>query len=446
MKESIFLDCLEHQKSSNGKPFWDDLSAKYAEDGYRSAEQLRSDFRREKKRRGFPSLDDEQTSYEEGDSYINIVCSSKRIKTQEDAIREFHIDTDIWEVERFKVKTSEGYRRDRIVQWDVSDGKVTNGHVDDSGKMLIVPMYHVEVRLVKKKSVANARDAIDLMIEDAKKFSPKYEQIKYPKYKDGCLYEIGIPDFHYGRLCWSAESGSDYDIKIAEQSIQSVLDQLLIDSQTYKISRILFPIGNDYFNSDTKANTTTRGTPMQEDTRYQKTFRKGRQLAVKMIDKCSKIAPVDVIIVPGNHDETRSFFLGDALECWYHDSPNVTINNSPKSRKYYSYGKNLIGFTHGCFEKINSLPLIMAVEEPKLWAESEFREMHLGDRHHKEDIIHAANEGIGVTVRILRSLVPEDAWTFNNGYVGSLKAGEGFVWHPDKGLIAQFTASPVLEE
>jgi hypothetical protein len=71
--------------------------------------------------------------------------------------------------------------------------------------------------------------------------------------------------------------------------------------------------------------------------------------------------------------------------------------------------------------------------------------MHLGDRHHKEDIIHAANEGIGVTVRILRSLVPEDAWTFNNGYIGSLKAGEGFVWHPEKGMIAQFTAMPIVD-
>jgi hypothetical protein len=81
---------------------------------------------------------------------------------------------------------------------------------------------------------------------------------------------------------------------------------------------------------------------------------------------CVQVAPVDVLIVPGNHDRERMFYAGAALECWYHGSPNVLVDNGAQLRKYYSLGKNLIGFTHGSEEKFTMLPGIMAHEVPQL--------------------------------------------------------------------------------
>jgi hypothetical protein len=115
-------------------------------------------------------------------------------------------------------------------------------------------------------------------------------------------------------------------------------------------------------------------------------------------------------------------------------------------RKYYNFGSNLIGFAHGADEKLDKLPLIMAMEQPELWAKTKNREWHTGDRHHKKDIMYtASDEGGGMVVRILRSLASADAWTFNKGYVGALRAGESFLWHPQDGLIAQFTATPDIK-
>ena len=440
MNEKIFLDCLETQQNSGGKSFWSDLAKKH---GYETGEKLRCAFKNERKRRGMLGQGEEETtSYEQDDRFINIVCSSRRLLTKEEIVAQFKVDTTIWEIERFKVKTSEGYRKDRKVVWQVEDGKVLKGDVNDTGKMLVVPLYHLEVRFIKKKNIEQARDALDTLVENAKKFAPKYTKIKYNKTKDACLYEIDLPDIHFGRLAWEEESGQDSDIKIATNAVNSVLDQLILNAQNYNIGRILLPIGNDFFNVDSKNNTTTMGTPQQEDTRWQKTFTKGRELAVEMIDKCAAIAPVDVLVVPGNHDEQRSFYLGTALDCWYHNNSDVTINNSAMSRKYYSYGKNLIGFTHGQTPKNNNLPLIMAVEEPEKWANSKFREWHTGHYHSSSNIIHSTKEGIGVVVRILRSLAIADAWTFNKGFVGAIRGGEGFLWHPENGLVAQFTAMP----
>lgn len=384
----------------------------------------------------------EQTSYSEEDGFINIVCSSKRVLSKEDIIKQFNIDLSVWEIEKFTVKTSEGYRKDRSVTWQVKDGRVLDGKVEDTGKMLVVPLYHVEVRLIKKKEVYDAKIAISQMLKDIEKFAPTYQPIKYETSKDGHLFEVDLPDVHFGRLSWADESGLDYDINIAKKSILKVINDLLSASKLYKINKILLPIGNDFFNVDNREGTTARGTPQQEDTRWQKTFKAGREICVEMIDMCSSIAKTDVIIVPGNHDLQRSFYLGDSLESWYRKCKNVTINNSAKSRKYYYYGNNLIGFTHGYFEKLDRLPLIMAHEEPELWAKSSNREWHTGDKHKKKDLMVFSSEDSGMVVRILRALAVADAWTFNMGYVGTKRAAEAFMWHPSNGLVAQFHAYP----
>ena len=449
MEESVFQECLKKQENNQGEPFWNNLASKF---GYPSGESLRGAVKREKRKRGYFNPDSEnyqenseRTSFEQGNDFINIICASKRITDEKGIIEQFKIDTDLWELEKFKVKTSEGYRKDRVVEWEVRHGHVIHGHVDDSGKMLVTPLYHIEARFIKKIRVAKAKDAVELIIEDAKKFAPKYPVINYKKHSDGLLYEVSMPDIHFGRLAWEEETGEDFDIKIARKAVDSVVEQLLSYTLKYGVDRILLPIGNDFFNSDNSSDTTTRGTPQQEDTRWQKTFRKGREMAVGIIDACSTVAPVDVLVIPGNHDQQRSFYLGEALYAWYHHNPNVCIDNSAKSRKYYLFGKNLIGFAHGYSEKISNLPLTMALEAPDMWASSTYREWHTGDKHHKKDIVVSANEGNGVVVRILRSLVPDDAWTFSKGF-SSLKAGEAFLWSQNRGLIAQFTAQPLVEK
>jgi hypothetical protein len=446
LEDRVFFNCQEEKLNSKGQPFWDKLAEKW---NYTSGEALRNAWRRDERRRAKSGkteeeksdLPNEETSFEQDDDFINVICASKRILTKEEIIEQFNIDLSEWEIKSFKIKTSEGYRKDRKVRWVVQNGNVIEGDVDDTGKMLVVPLYHIEVRLVKKIREVQAKNSIEEMILAAKTFAPKYPKINYVNHKDGFLYELGMPDVHFGRLTWDEESGENCDIKLARETLDVVLDKLLSYSKNFEISKILFPVGNDFYNVDNKSETTTHGTPQQEDSRWQKTFRRGREVLVGMIDRCSQIAPVDVIIVPGNHDEQRSFYLGDSLECWYHNCPNVKIDNRAISRKYYLHGKVLLGFTHGYYEKLEKLPLLMAMEVPDLWAKSIYREIHTGDKHNKKDLVFTADEGTGIVVRILRSLAVADAWTFNKGFK-SLRAAESFLWHPENGLTAQFTALP----
>lgn len=372
--------------------------------------------------------------------WINIICSSRRILGEADIIERFKIDPTRWELESIIVKTSEGYRKDRSVEWVVEEGKVRHGVVNDSGKMLVVPMYHISARFTKKAAEIKDRAALESFITYAKTFTPKYKKIKYQKQKNGALLEIGLPDIQLGRLVMADEAGKDLSPEIAIKQADGVIDSLLTYSKGFVIERVLFPIGNDFFDANTAAGATAHGTLQRDDVRWQRTFDMGARFMVRTIDKLLQIAPVDVLVVPGNHDEERIFYLGEYLAAWYRAAKDATIDNRPIKRKYYHYKNNLIGFTHGYYEKNDKLSALMPQEVPELWAKANNREWHLGDKHHKVDMIYKTNEyENGVTVRILRSIASPSVWEFDKGFTGSLQAGEAFIWHPEDGVIAQFT-------
>lgn len=367
-----------------------------------------------------------------------IVCSSERMLTIDDVIKVFKIDTDIWEIVSFKIKPHEGYRKDRKVRWVVQDGVVVEGDVTDTGKMLVVPLYGFEVSLAKKKDLINTKIVLSQLMEDAKKHAPKYPRFK--RIKDtGLMLELVIADLHFGRLAWREESGGDYDIKIASADLLRVVDGLIQRSSSMAYDKIIIPVCGDFFNSDHKLNTTTNGTWQDEDTRWQKTFRFGRQLAVNVIDMCAALAPVEVIIIRGNHDNQRSFFLGDSLMCWYNNTTRVKIDNIARPRKYKQWGNVLLGFAHGHSEKKQSLPMLMANEARLEWSASTYREFHIGHWHHKT--LDTFEDG-GVTVKTFRSLASSDAWTMEMGLNMSLRSGEAMAWSKEKGLLATFNEHP----
>jgi hypothetical protein len=347
---------------------------------------------------------------------------TNRIITVDKLIQIYNIDLEIWEIEKQIVNT-----------WEV-------GAKDPSGNIVTTPLFQVKLWLKKKQISFELQNIRQEFLEDIKKLSPLVPFNFKKSNEDGKLLEITVFDLHFGKVAWHEEVGENYNIEIATKRFNDCIDYFINLYVGTNINKILLPISNDFFNSDRSHpfNSTTSGTPQEEDTRWQNTFRKGRELLIKNIQKLSTIAPVEVKVVPGNHDYERSFYLGDSLEGWFHNDQNVNIDNSPNPRKYFIYGKNLIGFTHGNNEKINDLPMIMAQENPVEWAMSHYREFHLGHLHHKkEGKFNATNELQGVMIRYMSSLSGTDSWHHKKGYIGARKSAEAFLWDKEKGLLNQ---------
>lgn len=368
---------------------------------------------------------DKQTTreYEENGNDARVTqVTNKRIKTLQDLIIICEIDTNEWIVDRWVCN-----------KWEVGMRQGKDGfHVE--------PLWQVKAWLKRNTNLIELGNIKRAVLDEIKKSSLKIPKLKIDKYKEPCLLVVDIPDLHFDKLAWGKETGKDWDMKISSAAYLDTIDDIISKASVYQIERILFPVGNDLFNADTLDNTTTGGTKQIVDGRWKKAFPLARKLMVKAIERLATIAPVDVIIITGNHDEQRTFYLGDALECWFHNNENVKVDNSPTKRKYYNYGNVLLGYTHGKDEKIDRLPMILANEAKDKFSKTEFHEWHLGDKHHKKDIKFTPTEEVdGIVIRFLSSLTALDEWHYSKGYL-SKQAGQGFVYDKRKGWICQFNS------
>jgi hypothetical protein len=322
-------------------------------------------------------------------------------------------------------------------------------------EMGVAPGYQVERMLVNKwGQPGNEQRQIKVWLkagvneaELAERIRASLEEnplvLRRPEPKDGELFAVlSLPDLHVGMLSWHSETGENYDTKIAIERMTSATANLLSRLKGLKVSEIIFPIGNDIFHADTHINTTTAGTKVDVDSRWQRAFQVVAETLIRgPISWAVEVAPVRIVIVPGNHDYQRAFYLGEVMR-WYYlgrELP-VEVDNSPRLRKYYRRGKVLLGFTHGAWVKANQLPLIMANEVPQDWANSVWREWLLGHYHRKKEMMwNSTEESGGVRLRVLPSLAAPDAWHYQQGFVGGVKEATLSIYSND-GLWGDFYA------
>jgi len=250
-------------------------------------------------------------------------------------------------------------------------------------------------------------------------YSPVVEK-EYTTQEDSVAYEISLPDIHYGK-----SSGQTLDE--AEEEYMNVVKDLLSKSEGLNIEKIILPIGNDGMNSEGYSRATTKGTPQHDSAEWQDTFVGYCGLMVRAICYLARTAPVDVVVIQGNHDYERMFYSGEFLRAFFLNDERVTIDNNYDSRKYYTYGVNLIMYTHGDKEKPAEMPLIMATEQPMEFAKAKFREVHCGHLH-KEMV----NEYRGVKVRFIPSICGNDAWHKMMGYEAK-RTGQAHIWSKTRG-------------
>jgi len=341
--------------------------------------------------------------------------TDERITSLEDLLAFFNVDKNAYEVDNYRVNSWE--------QHSVRRGFVT--------------LYQVRAILRQKhptEIAAAAREAIALDLEEFRNHTPYTGPVNVgpdrPTAKsEPVLLELALFDPHIGMLAWGKECGVAYDSVIAVTDYMRAFTHLLTTARFYNVEQILFPVGNDFFHVDTLADggkgaTTTRGTQQDIDTRLPKMFTLGRKALVAAIDLARRVAPVDVVIVPGNHDQQQMYRMGEVLNAWYRADDRVNVDNDPTLRKYYQYGQNLLAFTHGLEFKRrrDNLVTIMATEAPpEMWASTTHREFHVGHNHVAQELQYmvpnqALWEGRGIRVRSLPGLTPEDSWHYGQGY------------------------------
>lgn len=350
-----------------------------------------------------------------------------QIKSLDDLLAVSPIDLSVWEVEKCKVN-----------KWDVGTTH------PETGEIVVQDLWQVTATFKKNRNAELQKFKEDLL-EDLRNAAPEYPDVSQylVEPEDPHMLEVCMFDLHLGKLALPDSTGGTYNIEEAKGLFFWALDDLLHKASNYGIDRIVFPI-TEILHVDSDANTTTRGTPQDMDQSWYVALRTAREVTVQAIERLMQIAPVDVVIIPGNHARRTEIALGEILDAQFSKTDAVTVHGGPKPRKYIRYGVNLLGYAHGDGEKMDMLPLIMATECPRDWAESEFREFHIGHWHKKKERkFTPVDEFNGVRVRVLPSLSGADAWHTQAGYVGSRRSAEAYLWNKSSGYAGHLSANVI---
>lgn len=291
-----------------------------------------------------------------------------------------------------------------------------------------------------KSNPITIEDLEQLYLDKLKNHKPNYEGFKFKGNDDNHLLVIDIADAHFGKLSSAYETGDNYNLEIAKKRVYKGVEGILNKAKGFGIDRVLFVIGNDVLHIDSPYAKTTAGTFQNTDGMFYDMFNVAFDVYVNIIESLAVSFYVDVVFNPSNHDYMLGWTFSQKLQAWFKDVKHITFNCDMSHRKYYQYGVNLIGTTHGDGARMENLPLLMAQESPKLWSETKYRYCYLHHIHHKQvNKFQSGKDYIGVTVEYLRSPSSSDSWHHRNGFTGNKKAIEGFIHHKEYGQIARIT-------
>ena len=282
---------------------------------------------------------------------------------------------------------------------------------------------------------ATLKQPKDYTPEDFAKFLESYEPKVLTIEKDvngleEVDIEISIADFHLAKKTLEGETIDDKKLQYLT-TIHNLVEKV---NSIYSIDTIVFPISNDFFHTDNYQNQTTNGTPQDVLVGYDKEYEAGFDLLVTAINYLRAFSNhVEVVLVQGNHDRTKSFYLAHALEVFFSQNTDVAFQREHSTTKSVVLGSTFIGYHHGnC--KIDDLPLLFATGKDSFdFGAAKYREIHTGDKHH-----YMAKETKGVRIQQMPSLSGTDRWHLDNNYVNNIRAGLVLIYHPTHGKIGEF--------
>ena len=273
------------------------------------------------------------------------------------------------------------------------------------------------------------------LLEDLTNLPNKPKSIvrERPVKDESYLLVVDPADCHVGKLADSFETGEDYNNQIAVQRIREGVEGIIEKTKGFLIEQVLFIGGNDILHIDTPKRTTTSGTPQDTDGMWYSNFLMAKGIYIEVLNRLLQVSNVHFVFNPSNHDYQSGFFLADVIQTYFKDCKNITFDCSIAHRKYFTYGQNLIGSSHGDGGKMADLPLTMA-HESKDWSNCKHRYFYVHHFHHK-----ISKDYMGVNVEALRSSSGTDSWHSRNQYHFAPKAIEGFVHSKEHGQIARIT-------
>lgn len=244
---------------------------------------------------------------------------------------------------------------------------------------------------------------------------------------------VPLADWHIGMFAWYRETGQNWDLDIAEQTIGAAAADLI--GRTPSSGRAVVLGGGDLIHSDNNENKTSKSNNvLQVDGRYDKTI----MVACRLVERTVALSlqrhdHVTLRVLKGNHDKHASVAVAYHLLGLYRNEPRVTVDVDPSLYWWARFERVLLGATHGDEVKIEKMPGIMAHRRAEDWGLSKFRYVHGFHLHHSAKF---ATEGDGVISEVHQSPIPQDAWHYGAGFLSG-RSLQAITYHKSYGEIGR---------
>jgi hypothetical protein len=271
---------------------------------------------------------------------------------------------------------------------------------------------------------------------------PRVEPVPGPSLTHDCLCNLyTLTDSHVGMLSWAPETGSDWDLKIAEATLTGCFEHM-VNSSPQAGTAIVSQLG-DFLHFDGGSGmvpvTPLHGNVLDADGRFSKMVQTAIRILRRVIGYAlTRHENVIVLMAEGNHDMASSVWLRAMFQALYENEPRVKVVDSEMPYYVYQHGKTMLAFHHGHLSKNQQLPILFAAQFPQMWGATTKRYAHVGHRHHWDEKEHS-----GIKVTQHATLAARDAYAARGGWIAERQV-TAISYHSEFGEVARNTVTPEM--
>ena len=286
--------------------------------------------------------------------------------------------------------------------------KIHNAPIDAHGRQQV--LQWTKTKLDDAQWLENVESGITAFLRDQE---PIARPARAPKSRDKDIIPfIQIGDAHFGMLAHEAETGANFDLKIAKRELLAGINTLVDESEPTE--RIFINDCGDFTHYENmRGETEASGHRLDFDGRFPKMIDVYAETMRAVVDKAlSKAQFVDVAINMGNHSRTNDIWMAVLLREVYGHTGRVNVLNNRTPFIAYRFGRTFTLTHHSDKCKPNRLGHVMATDFAQDWGESLYRYIDIGHIHHNM----VCKEHPGVIIESWNQLANKDQWANDNGY------------------------------
>lgn len=272
--------------------------------------------------------------------------------------------------------------------------------------------------IMERADASAQRATLDAMVAALSEKLPRASIMPAPKgCREDLLNQFTITDNHFGMMSWREETGSDYDLRIAEQLLLDWFSAAVAQAPDAHTA-ILAQLGDLMHHDALESVTPAHKHVLDADSRLQKVIRVVIRTIRRIIDMLlQKHERVHVVMASGNHDPASSAWLREMLAVMYENEPRITVDNSPSLYYAFEWGRTMLAYHHGHKRGVANVEATIAGMFREMFGRSLQAYVHIGHKHSDD-----ARKGALMYVEQHETLAAPDAYAAGGGWLSGRSA------------------------